>query len=301
MPGPAFSRPCFWQEFFRTAARNDGKPFPFDENALFLSSASSGRAAARRGPARSGDTFRDSAAGVRSDETRRTVSELRRLRMPSSLPRTRGPPWLNPTGDAPASTPSAGRPRSEEAHRAILDATLALLVEVGYSGLTVEGVAQRAGVGKATIYRRWPSKLPLVIEAFRQLPGLEEADTGDLATDLEQMLRSYLRTYHSTPARRGRAEPGGRAAAQPRADGAVRAGGEARRQPLIRALERARRARRDPAGHRSRPRRRPDLRADHRAHLLHAREARPAHRAPDRRDGARGHPQRAHARARGGA
>jgi AcrR family transcriptional regulator len=73
-----------------------------------------------------------------------------------------------------SSAPSAGRPRSEEAHQAILDATLALLVEVGFSGLTVEGVAARAGVGKATIYRRWPSKLPLVVEAFRQLPALEE-------------------------------------------------------------------------------------------------------------------------------
>jgi AcrR family transcriptional regulator len=84
---------------------------------------------------------------------------------------------------------SAGRPRSEEAHRAILDAALELLVEVGYSGLTVEGIASRAGVGKATIYRRWASKLPLVMEAFGDLPGLEESDTGDLVTDLERMLR----------------------------------------------------------------------------------------------------------------
>src|SRR5215510_9682095 len=104
-----------------------------------------------------------------------------------------------PNGAESAPGASAGRPRSEEAHRAILEATLALLIEVGYSGLTVEGVAQRAGVGKATIYRRWPSKLPLVIEAFRQLPGLEEADTGDLASGVEHMLRSYLRTYHATP------------------------------------------------------------------------------------------------------
>jgi AcrR family transcriptional regulator len=74
--------------------------------------------------------------------------------------------------------PTAGRPRSEEAHQAILDATLELLVEVGFSALTVEGVASRAGVGKATIYRRWPSKLPLVVEAFGQLPGFEEVDTG---------------------------------------------------------------------------------------------------------------------------
>ena len=78
----------------------------------------------------------------------------------------------------PESAPSAGRPRSEEAHQAILDATLELLAEVGFSALTVEGVASRAGVGKATIYRRWASKLPLVVEAFGELPALEDADTG---------------------------------------------------------------------------------------------------------------------------
>jgi AcrR family transcriptional regulator len=94
---------------------------------------------------------------------------------------------------------SAGRPRSEEAHQAILDATLELLAEVGYSALTVEGVATRAGVGKATIYRRWPSKLPLVVEAFGGLPAFEDADTGTLAGDLKAMLRSYLDLFHRTP------------------------------------------------------------------------------------------------------
>jgi AcrR family transcriptional regulator len=98
-----------------------------------------------------------------------------------------------------ANGPSAGRPRSEEAHQAILDATLDLLAEVGFSALTVEGVAQRAGVGKATIYRRWPSKLPLVVEAFGGLPKLEAADTGDLAGDLKTMLRSYLQLFNTTP------------------------------------------------------------------------------------------------------
>jgi AcrR family transcriptional regulator len=94
---------------------------------------------------------------------------------------------------------SAGRPRSEEAHQAILDATLELLGEVGYSALTVEGVAARAGVGKATIYRRWASKLPLVVEAFGGLPAFEDADTGSLAGDLEVMLRRYLEAFNETP------------------------------------------------------------------------------------------------------
>ena len=94
---------------------------------------------------------------------------------------------------------SAGRPRSEEAHQAILDATLELLSEVGFSALTVEGVASRAGVGKATIYRRWPSKLPLVVDAFGQLPAFEDADTGSLEGDLKAMLRQYLENFLATP------------------------------------------------------------------------------------------------------
>jgi AcrR family transcriptional regulator len=94
---------------------------------------------------------------------------------------------------------AAGRPRSGEAHRAILDATLELLLEVGFSSLTVEGVATRAGVGKATIYRRWPSKLPLVVEAFGQLPAFEDIDTGTLAGDLKAMLSRYLENFLATP------------------------------------------------------------------------------------------------------
>jgi len=94
---------------------------------------------------------------------------------------------------------SAGRPRSEVAHQAILDATLELLAEVGFSALTVEGVAQRAGVGKATIYRRWASKLPLVVEAFGELPAFADVDTGTLEGDLKAMLTEYLRNFLATP------------------------------------------------------------------------------------------------------
>ncbi len=102
---------------------------------------------------------------------------------------------MSASGENSAST---GRPRSEEAHKAILNATLELLAEVGFSALTVEGVATRAGVGKATIYRRWTSKLPLVVEAFGQLPGFVEVDTGNLAEDLKKLLRGYLQVFNST-------------------------------------------------------------------------------------------------------
>ncbi len=133
----------------------------------------------------------------------------------------------------------AGRPRSEEAHQAILDATLELLAEVGFSALTVEGVANRAGVGKATIYRRWPSKLPLVVEAFGQLPSLAEADTGDLVGDLKGMLRSYLELFNSTPLAAVLPSLAGERAQNPELSELFEPVLKGRRRPLMRALERA--------------------------------------------------------------
>jgi AcrR family transcriptional regulator len=59
-----------------------------------------------------------------------------------------------------------GRRRSERSHAAIIRATQELLVERGYRALTIEGVAARAGVGKQTIYRWWPSRAALVLEAY---------------------------------------------------------------------------------------------------------------------------------------
>jgi AcrR family transcriptional regulator len=64
-----------------------------------------------------------------------------------------------------------GRPRSEEADRAILDATADLLASHGYAGLTVEAVASRSGVAKSTIYRRWPGKDELVLDAINAIKG----------------------------------------------------------------------------------------------------------------------------------
>jgi len=92
-----------------------------------------------------------------------------------------------------------GRPRSAHAHQAILDATLKLLAKVGYGKLTLGEVAAVAGVGKATIYRRWPSKVPLVIEAFSQLPALVDPDTGNVLEDLTALLRDFAHILESTP------------------------------------------------------------------------------------------------------
>jgi AcrR family transcriptional regulator len=79
-----------------------------------------------------------------------------------------------------------GRPRSERAHEAILEATLDLLVEEGFSRMSIEAVATRAGVGKATIYRRWLSKADLVAEAVACMKGheLRDVDTGNVRDDL---------------------------------------------------------------------------------------------------------------------
>ncbi|MFJ9538250.1 TetR/AcrR family transcriptional regulator [Streptomyces sp. NPDC101225] len=94
--------------------------------------------------------------------------------------------------DKPA--PDATR-RSARSRRAIYDAALALVAEIGYPRTTVEGIAARAGVGKQTIYRWWGSKADVLLEAFLDLStraGQEPyavPDTGDLAADLKAVLR----------------------------------------------------------------------------------------------------------------
>jgi AcrR family transcriptional regulator len=83
-----------------------------------------------------------------------------------------------------------GRPRSSEADRAILDAALAEYAAGGIDGLTVDNVAARAGVSKATVYRRYPCKSDLVIAAAQQCADerLPRTDTGDIKRDLRVAL-----------------------------------------------------------------------------------------------------------------
>lgn len=136
-------------------------------------------------------------------------------------------------------TAPTGRPRSEEAHQAILDATLELLAEVGYSSLTVEGVANRAGVGKATIYRRWPSKGPLVVEAYGQLPAMQDFDTGELPEDLKKMLRAYIQAFNSTALSAVLPSLVGERAHDSELSDVFEPVSIGRRAPLVRAFERA--------------------------------------------------------------
>jgi len=94
------------------------------------------------------------------------------------------------TGEARA----PGRPRSETSRQAILAAALELVAESGYAGLTIEGIAARAGVGKQTIYRWWPSKADVLLEA-----GAVKADLHVSVTDhgsYQADLRAFLDTSY---------------------------------------------------------------------------------------------------------
>jgi AcrR family transcriptional regulator len=82
-----------------------------------------------------------------------------------------------------------GRPRNEACGGEILEATLRLVAEVGIAGLTMDAVARHAGVGKATIYRRWSSKEALMLDAWMSCVRKPEVpDTGSLQGDLEALL-----------------------------------------------------------------------------------------------------------------
>jgi AcrR family transcriptional regulator len=84
-----------------------------------------------------------------------------------------------------------GRRRSESSHRAILQATQDLLLERSYREVTIEGIAARAGVGKQTIYRWWPSKAALVLEAY--LAGADAVPPPRTLATVREDVRALLR------------------------------------------------------------------------------------------------------------
>jgi AcrR family transcriptional regulator len=88
-----------------------------------------------------------------------------------------------------ADEPTRGRPRDPSRDEAIIDAAIDVLVRDGYDRLSMEGVATAAGVGKATVYRRWSSKAELVIDAMATLkPSIDSIDTGTLDGDIELLV-----------------------------------------------------------------------------------------------------------------
>src|SRR5207244_6781796 len=91
--------------------------------------------------------------------------------------------------------PKRGRPRSGRTEKAILRAASELVASSGLADMTIEGVADRAGVGKASIYRRWPSKGALAFDAVVDtiLSTQPTPDTGSLEGDLLQVARIWIR------------------------------------------------------------------------------------------------------------
>ncbi|MDK0522295.1 TetR/AcrR family transcriptional regulator [Streptomyces sp. ML-6] len=88
--------------------------------------------------------------------------------------------------------PRTGRPRSVAADEAILEATRASLVDLGWSKLTMSDVAARAGVAKTTLYRRWAGKNELVVDAVAVLfDELELPDLGSLSADVQSVVLQF--------------------------------------------------------------------------------------------------------------
>ena len=98
----------------------------------------------------------------------------------------------------PRSTP--GRPRSAAADQAILDTTLRLLASQGYDAMSIEGVAAAAGVGKTTIYRRYPNKRDLVVAALGSAAATfpVRPDSGSARDDILALIRDTLEVMRRT-------------------------------------------------------------------------------------------------------
>ncbi|MFF9639925.1 TetR/AcrR family transcriptional regulator [Kitasatospora aureofaciens] len=94
---------------------------------------------------------------------------------------------------APSTRPHTGRRRNEAAHRAILDAALRLLADSDGTPVTIDAIARTAGVGKQTVYRWWPSKGAVLLDALTDRADQDvsdQPDTGSLRTDL----RAFIET-----------------------------------------------------------------------------------------------------------
>jgi AcrR family transcriptional regulator len=105
------------------------------------------------------------------------------------------------SGESAAAPRRPGRPRSERAGRAIIEAALELFAEHGVEGLCIENVAARAGVGKATIYRRWPGKEDMLLDAMAALRTPLPAPGGESVRDDLVALMAAMAADYADPRR----------------------------------------------------------------------------------------------------
>lgn len=116
-------------------------------------------------------------------------------------PENQDGPYRNSSATIESARRPLGRPRSDRVHRAIVEAARAELVEHGFSRFRLEHVAARAGVGKATIYRRWPSKEALAHDLLAELaaPHIAVADVGDTRAELRATVLTAMHAVAETP------------------------------------------------------------------------------------------------------
>ena len=161
-------------------------------------------------------------------------------------------------------TATRGRPRSQTARKAVLAAAAELLLDHGLSGVSMDAVAERARVSKATIYRWWPTKETLALDMlFNQWSAVtpQQYESGSLRIDLLALLRAWSRLASGRPYGRvvaallmeGQTDPAFSAEYQRRIV-------EPRRDQARAHLRRRHRARRDPGGNEGRGGDRPALR-----------------------------------------
>jgi AcrR family transcriptional regulator len=114
---------------------------------------------------------------------------------PDSMERPAGPMVL-PITMTEMSSRRPGRPRDPDTHEAILEAARALLLEDGYHRLTFEAVARAAETSRSTVYRWWPSRGALVLEAAAEHIRIDPVpDTGDSVEDLRIAIRQLITTF----------------------------------------------------------------------------------------------------------
>ena len=95
---------------------------------------------------------------------------------------------------------ASGRPRDPSIDQAVLAASVELLEEAGYAGVTIQEVARRAGTTKPAVYRRWPARPELVMAALgARLESVDAPDTGCTLCDLDECLRIYVELLDRIP------------------------------------------------------------------------------------------------------